>query len=220
MTPTSPPLKASLSSPAPAPTRRRWSLCGDIVQVSGKVSEFRAAAVGLTLTEITAPLTVTTLSSGNPLPAPVILGAGGLIPPTQSSRTMPAGSVETTGVFDPANDGIDFYESLEGMLVQVNDAVAVGPRSDFTSNREIPVVGDNGANAGVAHQPRRRRRPGQRLQPRAHHPQRLDRRWPDPARRQRRRHASPAPSVGVIDYSFSNFKLQVISHARPRLPAA
>jgi hypothetical protein len=59
------------------------------------------------------------------------------------------GSVETSGVFDPANDGIDFYESLEGMLVQVNDAVAVGRTSDFTSNREIPVVGDNGANAGL-----------------------------------------------------------------------
>jgi hypothetical protein len=30
-------------------------------------------------------------------------------------------------VFDPASDGIDFYESLEAMLVQMNNAVAVGP---------------------------------------------------------------------------------------------
>jgi len=44
--------------------------------------------------------------------------------------------------FDPTTNGLDFWESLEGMRVQVNAAVAVGPRSDFTSNREIPVVGD------------------------------------------------------------------------------
>jgi hypothetical protein len=40
-----------------------------------------------------------------------------------------SGDVETSGVFDPASDGIDFYESLEGMLVRVNDVVAVGPRA-------------------------------------------------------------------------------------------
>ena len=35
------------------------------------------------------------------------------------------------------------------MRAQINNAVVVGPRRDFTSNREIPVVGDNGANASV-----------------------------------------------------------------------
>ncbi len=60
--------------------------------------------------------------------------------------TMPTGSVETSGVFDPATDGIDFYESLEGMRVQINNAVAVGPRSD---QGEIPVLSDDGANASV-----------------------------------------------------------------------
>jgi len=48
-------------------------------------------------------------------------------------------------VFDPASD-IDFYESLEGMLVQVNNAVVVGPTNDFGNS----VVADNGANAGTA----------------------------------------------------------------------
>ncbi len=122
---------------------------GDQVVVSGRVSEFRAAAAGLTLTEITGP-TVTRFSSGNALPAPVVLGAGGLIPPSTVIEDDASGSVETTGVFDPASDGIDFYESLEGMLVQVNNAVAVGPTSDFTSNREIPVLGDFGAAASGA----------------------------------------------------------------------
>ena len=49
--------------------------------------------------------------------------------------------ITTAGSFDAATDGIDFYESLEGMRVQVNDVVASGPTSDFGSNREIPVVG-------------------------------------------------------------------------------
>lgn len=57
-----------------------------------------------------------------------------------------SGSVETSGIFDPAEDGIDFYESVEAMCMQVNDALVVGPRSQFG---EIPVVGDAAADAGV-----------------------------------------------------------------------
>ena len=111
---------------------------------------------------------------------------------------------------DPANDGIDFYESLEGMLVQVNDAVAVGPRSDFTSNREIPVVGDNGANAVV-----RTNRGGVLAQANDFNPERIilnD--WISggpilpPANVG---DMFPGATLGVIDYSFNNFKLQVIS---------
>ena len=66
-----------------------------------------------------------------------MIGAGGRIPPNEIIEDDASGSVETTGVFDPANDGIDFYESLDGMLVELHDAVATGPTSDFGSNREI-----------------------------------------------------------------------------------
>jgi hypothetical protein len=34
-----------------------------------------------------------------------------------------AGARRPSGVFDPATDGIDFWESLEGMRVQLDDAV-------------------------------------------------------------------------------------------------
>ena len=34
-------------------------------------------------------------------------------------------------VFDPKKDGIDFWESLEGMRLSVADAVAVGPTNSF-----------------------------------------------------------------------------------------
>ncbi|MGH9200803.1 MAG: PKD domain-containing protein, partial [Vicinamibacterales bacterium] len=46
--------------------------------------------------------------------------------------------------YDPAQDGIDFYESLEGMLVQINDARVTGPTNRFG---EIWGVGDFGFNA-------------------------------------------------------------------------
>ena len=39
------------------------------------------------------------------------------------------GDVESNGVFDPASDGIDFYESLEAMRLQVNNPIVVGPTS-------------------------------------------------------------------------------------------
>jgi uncharacterized protein len=54
--------------------------------------------------------------------------------------------VETSNTFDPSQDGIDFYETLESMLVQVNNAVVVGPRNSFG---EILVLADNGAGASV-----------------------------------------------------------------------
>ncbi len=127
---------------------------GDLVEVSGTVSEYKGAVADLRLTEIVSP-EVRLLSSGNPLPAPVVLGAGGRVPPSTIIEDDASGSVETSGVFDPASDGIDFYESLEGMLVQVNDAVAAGPTSDFTSNREIPVSGRFRRCCERAHHPRR-----------------------------------------------------------------
>ncbi|MCY4603826.1 MAG: hypothetical protein OXE49_06290, partial [Gemmatimonadetes bacterium] len=47
----------------------------------------------------------------------VVLGAAGRQPPTRIIDD------DRFAVFDPAEDGIDFYESLEGMLVEVPDAV-------------------------------------------------------------------------------------------------
>src|SRR5205085_10463980 len=90
---------------------------GDAVKVNGHVSEFRpggASTGNLTTTELTSPST-TVLSSGNPLPAATIAGSGGRIPPSGVIEDDAAsGDVETSGTFDPANDGLDFWESLEG----------------------------------------------------------------------------------------------------------
>ncbi|MFG1924194.1 endonuclease/exonuclease/phosphatase family protein [Cryptosporangium sp. NPDC048952] len=122
---------------------------GDAVTVEGTVTEFRPGGAdgtaNLTTTELTSP-TVTVTSSGNPLPAATVLGAGGRRPPTTVIDDDANGDVETGGTFDPATDGIDFYESLESMRVRVNDAVAVGPTNSFN---ELPVLGDRGRGAGT-----------------------------------------------------------------------
>ncbi len=192
---------------------------GDAVRVDGTVQEFRSGGasglVNLTTTEISSPgRTVTVLSSSNPLPAPVIIGTGGRIPPATIIEDDTTGDVETSGVFDPASDGIDFYESLEGMLVQVNDAVATGPWRNFGSNREIPVVGDNGANAGV-----RTSRGGVVLQANDFNPERIilnDLIAGGPTLPPVNVSDSfPGATVGVIDYSFGNFKLEVTSLPNP-----
>ena len=118
-------------------------VAGDALSVSGKVQEFRPANSpdNLTITELTSPV-VTKLSSGNALPAAVVLGVD-RIAPTQSISTDGT-NVETGGTFNPATDGIDFWESLEGMLVQVKNPLAVSPTG---SGNEIWVLPNNGAGA-------------------------------------------------------------------------
>jgi predicted extracellular nuclease len=183
---------------------------GDIVRVGGRVSEFRPASDSLTITELVAPLSISKLSSGHALPAPIVIGAGGRTPPAMVIEDDASGDVETSGVFDPVSDGIDFYESLEGMLVRVNDVVAVGPTSDFGSNREIPSVVDSGANASV-----RTTRGGIVIRPNDFNPERIilnDWIAGGPTLAAVNIGASyPGATTGVMDYSFGNFKLQVIA---------
>jgi uncharacterized protein len=179
---------------------------GDHVRVSGRVLEFRPGGEStdnLTTTELTTPgLNVAVLSSGNPLPAPTVVGAGGRVPPSTVIEDDATGSVETSGVFDPATDGIDFYESLEGMRVQVNQALAVGPRNGFG---EIPVVGDRSAHAGVDSV-----RGGLLVRPNDFNPERIildDTLVATPVINVGDGFTTPV--VGVMDYSFGNFKLNI-----------
>ncbi|MBD2517069.1 SdiA-regulated domain-containing protein [Nostoc sp. FACHB-973] len=123
---------------------------GDSILVSGTVAEFRPGsnANNLTVTEITGP-TIVKISSGNALPTATILGNGGrTIPTSVIDNDTTGGNIETgTTTFDPAQDGIDFYESLEGMRVQVNNPIATSPTATFGTSQEIWVLADNGANA-------------------------------------------------------------------------
>src|SRR5262249_34586118 len=82
---------------------------GDAARVPGHVNEFHASTTNLSTTELTSPSIVVT-STGNPLPAPVVVGSGGRVPPSEVIEDDATGNVETSGVFDTATDGIDFWE--------------------------------------------------------------------------------------------------------------
>jgi predicted extracellular nuclease/phosphodiesterase/alkaline phosphatase D-like protein/2',3'-cyclic-nucleotide 2'-phosphodiesterase (5'-nucleotidase family) len=120
---------------------------GDALRISGTVTEFRPGGNpnNLTITEITSPF-ISIVSSGNPLPAAIILGIGGRPIPSQLISSD-VGNVENSGSFNPGQDGIDFYESLEGMRVQINNPLTTSPTASFGSSEEIWVLADNGVNA-------------------------------------------------------------------------
>lgn len=171
---------------------------GDEVSVSGTVMEYRSSATDLSTTQIGGSPTVVVQSGGNALMATVI-GTGGRIPPQQVIDDDATGNVETGGTFDPTTDGIDFYESLEAMLVQVNDAVAVGATSKYG---EIAIVGDNGANAGLFTP-----RGGIVVRPNDFNPERII--IDDAIVYSDTVNVGASftgPITGVLDYSFGNFK--------------
>ncbi len=113
---------------------------GDEAEVTGTVGEFFPGGAGtgnLSTTQISGP-TVSVLSIRNPLPAPVIIGAGGRIPPSENIDD------DAFATFDPATDGIDFFESLEAMRVTGEDLVAISGTNRFG---EIFTVANSGGNA-------------------------------------------------------------------------
>ena len=67
-----------------------------------------------------------------------MIGSGGVLPPTETIDD------DSFAVYDPASDGIDFYESLEGMRVTIDAPLVV---SQTTSFGETWVVASGGAGA-------------------------------------------------------------------------
>ncbi|HVK22665.1 MAG TPA: hypothetical protein VM677_14995, partial [Actinokineospora sp.] len=181
---------------------------GQELAVNGTVSEYRPGGVSsanLTTTEITSP-TVTVLGT-KPVPAATVLGSGGRALPTSVIDNDATGSVETSGTFDATTDGIDFFESLEAMRVQVNNPVATSPSSSFG---EITVLADDGAAASV-----RTARGGILLRQTDGNPERVIiddavTAGSVPSGVNVGDHFSAA-AVGVIDYDFGTFKLELTS---------
>ncbi|MGU3292950.1 endonuclease/exonuclease/phosphatase family protein [Williamsia sp. M5A3_1d] len=102
---------------------------GDAVTVAGTVTEYRAAAnvTDLSVTELTAP-TVTVVSSGNPLPAPVTIS-----PSTVPSRFAPPipGDIEQIRRAVPARSAQEFWESHEGERVSVPSPAIIAPSNTY-----------------------------------------------------------------------------------------
>jgi predicted extracellular nuclease len=106
---------------------------GEMVRVLGaRVDEFRAgtssgANNNLTITQLNAGVAGASVQElgGDTAVQPVLIGPGGRLPP--------AGSIGDPGFasFDPATDAIDFWESLEGMVVEIANPVAISPTAEF-----------------------------------------------------------------------------------------
>ncbi|MEV6988847.1 endonuclease/exonuclease/phosphatase family protein [Streptomyces sp. NPDC093228] len=107
---------------------------GDSVTVTGTVSEYvpgGASTGNQSVTEITKP-TVTVLSGGNAVPAPVVVDARSV-----PDRYNPAGDKAANGSINglalrPQKYALDYYESLEGMNVQVSDTRVVTATDPYT----------------------------------------------------------------------------------------
>ncbi|GAA1537886.1 hypothetical protein GCM10009678_20330 [Actinomadura kijaniata] len=193
---------------------RPTAAVGDAVRVDGRVSEFRSggpASPHLGRTEIDATATLVE-ARGVAVPPPVVLGPAGRRAPSAVVDADHAGpgqiDVETRGRFVPGRDAIDFYESLEGMRVRVEDAVAVGP----SRAGEVPVLPADGRGAGE-----RTGRGGLLLRADDPNPERVvldDALAPLPAMNVGDR--LPGANDGVLDYGYGAFKLLLTATPRRR----
>ena len=176
---------------------------GDGVLVSGHVLEFRPAGeeTNLAITEIEEP-TVTIVARDQPLPPPVVLGPSGRAVPSRLVAEGVSGDVEAVPILHPHASAIDFFESLEGMRVQIDDAVAVGPR---TGTGELPVLPENGA--GVT---RRTVRGGLLAAPLGEAPPRIILadgaiRTPPASLGDR----FPGQTTGIVEYAFGGYRVRL-----------
>lgn len=133
---------------------------GDIVTLDAKVSEFvrtgNAYVNSLTTTELISPTNIRKVSSGTPV-TPIVIGAGGLHPPTQQFTSLDVGGplavpndasklLTVNPDLKPAEYGLDFWESLSGKLVKITNPVSIGwpnNKKDFWIRGDWPSTGAN-----------------------------------------------------------------------------
>ncbi|SDN31445.1 hypothetical protein SAMN05518871_104238 [Psychrobacillus sp. OK028] len=112
---------------------------GDLVTVAGTVEEWYyegysdMKANDLPITRIRA--TTATKSGTAELPEPLVIGED-IFPPTEIIDN------DSLTTFDPLEDGIDFWESVELMRIAIPNAKVIGPQE----YGEIPVVAGNSTN--------------------------------------------------------------------------
>ena len=195
---------------------------GDLVILDdAKVDEYYvggASSGTLSVTRLKLP-DITVIASGFALPEPVVIGRSGRTQPTEIISDDANGNAENSP-FDPDSDGMDFYESLEGMLVTINDVRSVG--TIHTAYGEIHVVPDDGIGASAA-----TKRGGLVLRPGDFNPERIvidlienPNIAPQPV-------AADiivgdrfdGPITGVLDYSFDVYKILPIHTVPPIIRA-
>ncbi len=178
---------------------------GDWVAVDGTVAE-RRIRNGLTTTQINADK-LTKGAHNQPLPEPTTIGKGGRVPPSAW--------VDDDGMssFECDTDAIDFFESLEGMLVRIRNPVVCGPTSRFG---DFVVLADGGADAIV-----RTPAGGILLRENDVNPERII----ISSKKSQNRPAANVGDrftgdiVGVVDYNFGSFRVAAVGSLPQLVPA-
>lgn len=116
---------------------------GQSINLTATVTEFLQGnnVQRLTLTELTSPTNITVLSSGNTLPAAILIGPDGIQPPTENLED------DNFASFQPTTDGLDFWESLEGMRVTIQDPIGISNNNSF--NEFYTVASRDGADVSA-----------------------------------------------------------------------
>ncbi|KAI2624683.1 DNase I-like protein [Hypomontagnella submonticulosa] len=121
---------------------------GDVIAVNGKVSEYRSNKDYMYMTELGSPKVAAVLEHGRKV-EPLVLGKRGLNPPTKQYSSLDKGdvfavpnnqslvSVENPRL-EPESYGLDFWESLMGALVTIENPRAVGRPNQYG---DVWVVG-------------------------------------------------------------------------------
>ncbi|PFY09878.1 endonuclease [Bacillus toyonensis] len=176
---------------------------GDVIKVSGQVKEWvlegyeNKLETDLPVTEINAS-SIQVTASNQKLPEPVIIGKD-RIPPVEVIDN------DSFSVFDPDEDGIDFYESLEGMLVQVDDAKIVAPQK---SGELVVIPGTMETNTTAG---------GLRISENDFNPERIFIDINDKSFIAKMSDRFEGSIKGVISYNYSNFKLLSKREELPKL---
>jgi len=178
-------------------------LVGDMIRFTADVEE-QQFGNALPLTRLDAPSAVTVLSSGNPLPAPIEL------------NDLPDESIA---------EAIAFWEPLEGMLVSVQNAPVVAATSGFG---EFAMLTKDDAKPDSGFYPQTQQILLRSLGANSvdYNPERI---LVDDSSLDEAIVVMPGDRVrslvGVVDYTFGNYKLQpssfdVKTHDLPNLPAS
>lgn len=114
---------------------------GDEISLDARVVEYRSSSAYLYLTELSTPRNVRVLSTDNTV-TPLIIGEDTTNPPTEQYSSLDGGDVYTVPndvatvaaenpVLAPEEYGLDFWESLSGELVTIQNVTIVSRPNSF-----------------------------------------------------------------------------------------
>lgn len=171
-------------------------LSGDFVEVDGRVDEYFSGSTedfNLSQTEIIAD-EIHILQSDQPLPKPILLD--------EFSDLIPDKVVENDAMdkFDIQEDGLDFFESLESMLIEIDQAIVVAPKNEYN---EIVLLPEAFIKLNILS------KQGALLQTETDmNPEKMMVKLPSTYDDTvNTGNYLAAPIIGVLDYSYGNFKL-------------